>query len=262
MKSTRSLSTLIGLSILAASCATATPPAEQSEPTTTTRATSTSTPPEPTLASPKESPELLAACGLVQFDAASIDTTSFDPFTGDIESLMGDEATEEYEASREWWDALDWSEAESTQNSLLLFGQLNDPQDERPPFGFARFERVGQDWEATGWGECRIVTSAEGFGVATFILDPDNPVDPAATTLQLLATERACASGMTPNERQILPVVVETAEAVEVTVLVEEPGGPQSCPMSPPFFVTVELGSPLGDRVIRDGAIHPAELRS
>ena len=101
----------------------------------------------------------------------------------------------------------------------------------------------------------------DGFGVATFTLDPDNPPAPDSATLHLLATERACASGQAPVDRQVLPAVVESANVVTITVLVEEPVGAQTCQSNPPFPVTVQLDAPLGDRAIRDAALDPPEER-
>ena len=103
--------------------------------------------------------------------------------------------------------------------------------------------------------------TSSGFGVATFTLDPDNPPAPDSATLHLLATERACASGQAPVDRQVLPTVVESANAVTITVLVQEPVGAQTCQGNPSFAVTVQLDAPLGDRAIRDAAVDPPEER-
>lgn len=105
------------------------------------------------------------------------------------------------------------------------------------------------------------VSRPDEFGVATFTLDPDNPPSPDNAALHLLATERACASGQAPVYRQVLPVIVEHSDAVEITVLVQEPVGSQTCQGNPAFLLTVQLSGPLGDRVIRDAAFFPAEER-
>jgi hypothetical protein len=144
---------------------------------------------------------------------------------------------------------------------LLLFGQQDSSTTDGPQYRYARFELVDGDWRAAGWGGCTIEVTAEGFGIATFELDSDNPPDPIDTTLHVLATERACASGRAPGGREVVPVVVEVADAVEVIVLVESPSGDQTCPSNPAFLLTVELDAQLGDRTIRDGSLYPVEDR-
>jgi hypothetical protein len=99
----------------------------------------------------------------------------------------------------------------------------------------------------------------DGYGIATFEIDRDNPPDLGSTTLDLLATERACASGQAPTGREKRTVVVETSEAVEIVVLVESftGTGVQTCPSNPAFPLTVDLDAPLGSRAIRDVSIYP-----
>jgi hypothetical protein len=206
-------------------------------------------------------PEVTAACGPVQFDAALVDLEAFEPFDEEIGPLIGDLAREEYEASIDWWESLRWSVVERGETLLLLFGEPSQPAVEGPPFGYAQFELADDGWRAAGWGQCRIELGADGFGVATFTLDPNNPPDPVEATLHLLATERACASGQAPGDRQVLPVVLQTADAVEITVLVQQPVGGQYCQGNPTFPITVQLDAPLGDRVIQDAAFYPAEDR-
>lgn len=117
-------------------------------------------------------------------------------------------------------------------------------------------------WVPDGWGQCRIELSAPGFGPARFVLDPDAEPDPADTTISVLATEMACASGTAPSGRDVQSVVVEEdAETVSIVVLVEPPTGDQNCPSNPLFPLDVDLGSPLGDRIVLDAGVQPAVAR-
>lgn len=202
--------------------------------------------------------DLAAECGPVPLDwpVGDLDA-AFDPFEGDIEALVDDAARVEFDLS----PSVRWSVVDQTGRELLLFGQSEAPTTGEPRYRYARFEFDDGDWQAVGWGGCKIQATADGFGVATFELDRDNPPDSADTTLHLLATERACASGQAPAGREARPFVVETSDAVEIIVLVEDLSRNATCPSNPAFPIAVGLDSPLGDRMIRDGGFYPVEDR-
>ena len=251
----RSLVLMAGFGMVVAACGVPDPTGDGAVPP----APATSIPVDPTGVSPKDraAPDLAAACGAVplHWPIGDLDA-AFDPFDGDIEELVDDAARVEFDLSA----PTRWSVVEETGTELLLFGQPDSSTTGEPHYRYAQFELVDGDWRAAGWGGCRIEVTAEGFGIATFELDPDNPPDSADTTLQALATERACASGQPPTGREVVPVVVETSDAVEIIVLVEGPTG-GDCPSNPAFPLTVELEAPLGDRMIRDAALYPVEDR-
>jgi hypothetical protein len=114
-------------------------------------------------------------------------------------------------------------------------------------------------WELIGWGQCRIEVAAPGWGTTRFILAAE-PAR-ASTTLTVLATENACASGTQPTDREIRPVVIEDAMNVSIVILVEPPQGDQLCPSNPPFPVEVELGAPLAERTVTDASVQPGLTR-
>jgi hypothetical protein len=241
MKVVRSLALVAGLAVVAASCGLPTGDGAPSRGDTS---------------------DLAAECGPVPLDwpVGDLDA-AFDPFEGDIEALVDDSARVEFDLS----PLVRWSVVEQTSRELLLFGQSESLTAGGPEYRYAMFELDDGDWRAVGWGGCRIQATAEGFGVATFELDRDNPPESADTTLHLLATERACASGKAPAGREARPYVVETSDAVEIIVLVEEQtvdaGRVVTCPGNPAFPIAVELDSPLGDRMTRDGGMYPVEDR-
>ncbi len=225
---------------------------------TTAGPTESTVRPPPSAPQPAADPfDLTATCGIVEFDAASIDLRQFEPFTGEIDPLMGEEAQEEYQLSRDWWASFDWSIVESTETALLLFGQTRELRDTEPLFANAGFELGDEGWQAASWGECRIEMGRDGFGTASITINPENPPTPDTTSLSLLAIEGACASGQAPVSREIIPVVVESEMAVDITTLVASPPGSQTCQLGPRFPITVQLSTELGDRVIRDAASYP-----
>lgn len=87
-------------------------------------------------------------------------------------------------------------------------------------------------------------------------LDPASPAPTAeSTTVNLLATERECVSGQPMGDRLLPPTVVETDEAVLITMAATPPPGDAfNCPGNPPQPVAIELASPLGDRKLLEGS--------
>ncbi len=114
-----------------------------------------------------------------------------------------------------------------------------------------------------GWGGCtptRVLPA--GIGIATWELAPGEAVGPATTGVDVLVTERDCASAQSSEGRIVGPEVVATAEAVTITFAVWGLPGAQMCPGNPATRVRVTLPEPLGDRRLLDGSTLPAQPRS
>jgi hypothetical protein len=115
-------------------------------------------------------------------------------------------------------------------------------------------------WTADLYGECHAQpVTPDGIGLADFWLDSAaGRPGPDATTLSGFIHERSCASGKPPNGRIQAPMVVFGEGSVVVTVTVRQRPGAQDCPGNPDTTrITIELGQPLGDRVILDGSVFP-----
>ncbi len=206
---------------------------------------------------PDDGGRMAVACGPVRFDDRNIDVASLTPFTDDLLSYVGEAAMPEFEL----WDldAVDFYEVERTSRRLVLFGVKNPPPTaDEAPYLDAVFAKADGRWEAEGWGDCRLTVDAPGFGVAELALDPAAEVNERTTSLNLLATERECASGQAPVDREIVPVVAETDRHIEIVVLVEPVEGGAECPSNPAFPITIELDQPVGERRIMDMAFEPS----
>lgn len=196
--------------------------------------------------------EVTYRCG--QIDLADPDQVSdFPPFTGDIASMMHEAALEEFQASGEWWDSLAWRIASETEITLVLLGV----DEEEGRYGDVTFEKVDGEWRATGWGDCRIEPVVDGYGVASFELDPANPPAETSREIAVMATERNCANGQIPEGREVRTSVVETGDEVRILILVEPISGDATCPSNPAFPVRVLLTGALGDRGIVDESTTP-----
>jgi hypothetical protein len=130
-----------------------------------------------------------------------------------------------------------------------------------PDYGWAELTREGDGWEpGGGFGGCDINVTAPGFNSATFVLDPTVKPDPARTSISVLAWEHACADGRPPEGRQVRPVMLSADESsVSILVLVQpDPTPRETCPYNPSFPLEIELGAPLGDRLVFDASFQPA----
>lgn len=120
-------------------------------------------------------------------------------------------------------------------------------------------ERGEVGWKVSGWGQCRPDRLLpDGLGIASWWLPPGQPMPgPATRTFEALVSERACASGRPAAGRIVGPDVVGVNLLVLVTFAVRSLEGIQTCPGPPPSRVTVDLGEPLGDRMLLDGGALP-----
>ena len=146
----------------------------------------------------------------------------------------------------------------SIDEDLATFAALKSPDD----FGVADFERRGDRWVLGGIASGRpcepTVALPAGLNRVEVRLDPDSPLSPDSTTVDLLVTEVACASGREMGDALQGPQVVDTDAAVLVAFAVI-PVDAQSvtCQGNPTTSVSVDLSQPLGRRTIYDGLYFP-----
>jgi len=127
-------------------------------------------------------------------------------------------------------------------------------------YAYATLEKVDGEWVPVGFGQCHWQPVApDGFGLATWELA--EPSEPASHRVSVLANEVNCASGLPPDGREVLPVVIGDDAAVTITVLVESVVGGAECPSNPDFELQVDLGGALGGRILLDGSQVPPAVR-
>jgi len=203
---------------------------------------------------------LTASCGGSAFDRLPPDTSSLTPFTAFNEldmSKVGGEAP----FFKDFASNYDWFVTQDGGSWRQLFGQPVGRRSD-PPYAYLRIEKDDGRWAPVGWGQCRIELDAEGWGIARFVIDPKVRPDGESDYISVLATENACAGGQAPEGRQVKPVVLsEDAHAISVVILVEPTHGATACPGNPAFPVDIELGSPIGHRLILDASVYPPERR-
>lgn len=122
----------------------------------------------------------------------------------------------------------------------------------------------GEDgaWQDMDLGQCHLaVVLPDGIGFAAWRFDPGGRPAADDTTLRLLATEWACASGRPIGGRLLQPFVLEADDAVTIALRVRTRPGGQDCPSNPEQAVTVELAAPVGERPVFDGSSVPPARR-
>ena len=94
-------------------------------------------------------------------------------------------------------------------------------------------------------------------GPATWAFAPGQDIGPDTTEFVAMVTERACASGQSSEDRIAEQQVDVEPGRIVVTFRVRPLEGAQECPGNPPTPVQVDIGQPLGDRVLVDGGREP-----
>jgi len=101
----------------------------------------------------------------------------------------------------------------------------------------------------------------DGYGAATWTLDPSVPYSASATEIHILVEEWEC-HGFQTAEGRIAQNVQYRDDAVIVTLAVRQPsggGGIQTCPGTPPTPYVLQLEQPVGSRNLDDGGRWPAQ---
>lgn len=150
------------------------------------------------------------------------------------------------------WPQADWLLLRQTKDEVLLVHL--DPGG----LSFLNVERAGGAWRWSGsqsGGPCPLYyVVPDGLHEVDWRLDPKVLPNPSATTLEVLITERECASGQQLGKRLRGPQIVMTGDALRIAFAAVPPSGDAfTCPSNPETHVTVELPAPVGDREIIEG---------
>ena len=196
-----------------------------------------------------ESGSPLAECGTAEFDSLPAVLHPLDTLTASrrlqvVELLT---AAGHFEG-RDWRIVFD-------EDDLVLFGS---PTDSNFPYGHATFSRNGDSLVLEVANNCNLMFNSEGLSIASFRLDPSQPLDTESKEVPVLFTEKACAGGGALAGREVRPSVVETTDRVEIVVFIEAHQGPQTCPGNGEVSWVVELEAPIGSRLIADASVIPS----
>ena len=153
-----------------------------------------------------------------------------------------------------WPQADEWQVLYETDREVVLV--YIDAS--RSTIGFQTVVLVDEEWR---WARSQLGETCslearlpEGLNRVNWRVDPEFGLDPASTTIHLLATEGECASGQAMEDRLRSPQVVITDGEVRITLAADPPpGDSHTCQGNPEQPAVIELGIPLGDRAVVDG---------
>lgn len=119
-------------------------------------------------------------------------------------------------------------------------------------------EPEGGAWRANGWGDCRRLSPVLDPGEEWVRIYQVAVADPLSTRLTATVGEVECTGARDPRPYLLEPRIVETDDTVVVTWTSKAVVGGATCPGNPSVSQPLQLTSPLGDRVVRDGSTYPA----
>lgn len=116
-------------------------------------------------------------------------------------------------------------------------------------------------WKVSGWGSgCRpLLAMPDGLGSAEWVPSPKHPLPDATTqTLNVLVTERSCANAASSVGRVAGPAIrFEDGRVLVAFGVIPQAGDLFTCPSNPPTPLQIDLGQPIGDRMLVDASTIP-----
>lgn len=127
--------------------------------------------------------------------------------------------------------------------------------------GQVSLEHGATGWKVSGWGSgCRpFLDLPDGLGPAEWVVNPKHPAPEATSrTVHVLVTERSCASAASSVGRVVGPAIRFEDDRVLVAFgVIPQVGDAFTCPSNPPTPLEIDLGQPLGNRVLVDASTIP-----
>ena len=210
---------------------------------------------ESTAPSPSASVQLLACEGTGPgWKASALDGTS----DAEMGTSAAAKALREYVTGPNGADLPDTGSRELYRSQeLALYGQ-EDPSGEPGVLLVATIRATNGTWAGEDSGQCRPRTwLGASLGIAAD-WKLSAKTTKLSTTLKVLVTEHACASGTSAKGRIARPRISYEADRVVITIGVKPLDGTQDCKANRPTPLTVTLSEALGDRQLYDGGPYPA----
>lgn len=204
--------------------------------------------------------DVLVQCSTPKFPASALGSTR--PIADSLDQVEAEMRGFLDNREGQHWPQDDWLILHETEDLVLLV-HVRVTDDSGKALDEARvasmtIERVGGDWKWAGaqsGGPCLLETSLpDSLSRVDWRIDPAaDPLSPTSTRIEVLVTERACASGQAVGDRLLGPEVVMTETAVLIAFAATAQAGFQTCPGNPEQAAVFDLPEPLGDRELVDG---------
>jgi hypothetical protein len=166
-------------------------------------------------------------------------------------------------------DPAKWTVLEESADDVVLIRELSEPHGsgggQMPTHELLAIENLGtgnpdgiDGWHLRTSSWCDLRRDLGRLGSTDLALDPEALPREEATSVALLVTERACASGEPATGRIEVVDVARTDSELQVVLGVEQVRGSAACPGNPPTPFTLELEEPLGARTLVDASAYPS----
>lgn len=144
---------------------------------------------------------------------------------------------------------------EDPKTVLVLLGEWGPRP--RPALEYVRFERAGDGWQPDGWGGCRLEPALDSAVIWVDVAAPRGGLASDTSVIDVLVSERECASARDPHPFLREPVIVERERTVTVYWTSEAPTADVTCEGPAPVPAVLSLDKPLGERTLLDGSTWP-----
>lgn len=119
----------------------------------------------------------------------------------------------------------------------------------------ARREGLRRRWSCVGPNAAGTVRATrDGIRASSWRLDPMQETEPGQSTLRVLVTEQAFASGQRAEGRILAPDIYIDEKEIVLTMFVAPRPGYQSASKNPETAARIVLPGPIGHRTLIDGA--------
>ena len=125
------------------------------------------------------------------------------------------------------------------------------------------FEKGPTGWAQVGEkDECRPRSVRPGLVAATWRFQPGAAIGPRSKRIRVMLSGPVGCHGKTPLSGMVEDVDLRTVrKRISITVWIDPPEGPQTCPKPAEQPVEVRLPGRLGKRSLWDGSSYPPRLR-
>lgn len=153
-----------------------------------------------------------------------------------------------------------WRIVVHTDEAILFLADAHLNGD--APYWFVELAREGDRYSYRRSGNCTPTAAFGALEAAQWELAPDQQLTRVTTRVDVLVTERGCASGQSAQGRIAPAAVLSDPQSITIVFGLKPLPGAQTCPLGPPVMIRVDLGEPLGERALLDGGHFPPELRA
>lgn len=207
-----------------------------------------STPSEPLAAD-----DLHRTCRDLRFDGSADDELLLAPIPEDVKQIL-DVEIDRIGADSVATDVVQWFLVSRTEDEITIAHKR--PNGDADSYTQGHLHRTDDGWRGGGWGPCEVRFAANDRSLLRWGLDDEGSLGPDSSVISVVAGEINCAASPDLRVEEIEPVVIATDTRVTVVLTAPLSDDPDetSCRVGNPYFLDVDLGDPLGDRSLHDGA--------